>query len=60
LQDTRRALQQAILQCDKREPTEADPLYYFVGAEVLKGRWASALLGSFTVSQKTGDNFMLI
>jgi hypothetical protein len=36
------------------------PLCYFVGAEVLKGRWASALLGSFTVGQKTGDNFMLV
>jgi hypothetical protein len=26
LQDTRRALQQAILQCDKRAPTKADAL----------------------------------
>ena len=29
-------------------------------AEVLKGRWASAFLGSFTAGQKTGDNFMLV
>ena len=26
----------------------------------LKGRWASALLGSLPVGQKTGDNFMLV
>ena len=31
-----------------------------VVAEVLKGRWASAFLGSLPVGQKTGDNFMLI
>ena len=36
------------------------PLCCFADAEVLKGRWASALLGSFTVGQKTGDNFMLV
>ena len=35
-------------------------LCYFVGAEVLKGRWASALQGSLPVGQKTGDNFMLV
>ncbi len=36
------------------------PLCCFAGAQVLKGRWASAFLGSFTVGQKTGDNFMLV
>src|SRR5215207_10433591 len=35
------------------------PLCCFV-AEVLKGRWASALLGSFPVGPKTGVNFMLV
>ena len=32
----------------------------FADAEVLKGRWASALLGSYTVGHDTGDNFMLV
>ena len=42
-------------------PTEADTISaVFAGAEVLKGRWASALLGSLSVGQKTGDNFMLV
>ena len=38
----------------------ADGLCCFVGVEVLKGCWASTLLGSLPVGQKTGDNFMLI
>src|SRR6476661_7198654 len=36
------------------------PLCCFVDAEVLKGRWASALLDSFSVGPKTGVNFMLV
>ena len=32
----------------------------FADAEVLKGRWASALQGSYTVGHDTGDNFMLV
>jgi len=31
-----------------------------VGAEGLKGRWASTLKGSFAVGPKTGVNFMLV
>src|SRR6476619_2965068 len=47
--------------CGHGAPTEAGTISaVFAGAEVLKGRWASALLGSLPVGQKTGDNFMLV
>ena len=59
-----RAAPQTVLVHQWQAARDEDRSYAFatlaVVAEVLKGRWTSALLGSFTVGQNTGDNFMLV
>ena len=56
----RRLDQRAGVDWIKRADRSRRPLCCFADAEVLKGRWASALLGSYTVGHDTGDNFMLV
>jgi hypothetical protein len=45
---------------DKGADRSRGPVWCFVGAEVLKRRRASPLLGSFPVGPKTGVNVMLV